>query len=225
MSQNEQQMRKQMLTPVQPGRARRRAGIGDRILSAALREMMRRGAAKVSMADVAEAARVSRTTLYKYFPIKEDLLKEVGAHIRSIFERELAAAIQGQDEPGNRLAAVLAFLRRFHEEWRAEQIIDLELGPIVEGIRINFDHYCELIAAALAPTFDALDRVFGHRVKRRLIAETLVRIQLSNAIIRLGRDWDDLSDSAAAAWDMLVVLASGAVDAKALTKPQRRSRA
>jgi hypothetical protein len=62
-------------------------------------------------------------------------------------------------------------------------------------------------------------------VKRRLIAETLVRIQLSNAIIRLGRDWDDLSDSAAAAWDMLVVLASGAVDAKALTKPQRRSRA
>ena len=49
----------------------------ERILSAALRLLARRGVRRLGMQEVSEAAGVSRGTLYRYFPSKDHLLAAV----------------------------------------------------------------------------------------------------------------------------------------------------
>ena len=55
-------------------------GTEERIVQAALRVVSRRGVRHLSMAEVSEAAEVSRTTLYRYFATKEKLLDSVAAY-------------------------------------------------------------------------------------------------------------------------------------------------
>lgn len=91
----------------------------DAIAAAAWTLAQEHGALTVTMSQVAAAARVSRPTLYKYFPDVDSMLtahhrKHVEAHVA-----ELAAIVNGPEEPGERLARlVLAYAQICHHRAR-----------------------------------------------------------------------------------------------------------
>ena len=65
----------------------------ERILSATLQLVGRRGMKRLGMQEVSEAAGVSRGTLYRYFPSKECLLDAVADFDERVFNQGLAAAV------------------------------------------------------------------------------------------------------------------------------------
>ena len=70
----------------------------ERILVAALGLIGRRGVRRLGMQEIAEAAGVSRGTLYRYFPSKEQVLTAAAAYDERRFsdgvDRLLAAAFE-----------------------------------------------------------------------------------------------------------------------------------
>src|SRR5262245_35161324 len=58
----------------------RPAATRERILDGAARALARHGLAKLGMQDVSQQAAVSRGTLYRYFPNRDDLLTTLARH-------------------------------------------------------------------------------------------------------------------------------------------------
>ena len=55
----------------------------NRLLEGALEQFNRHGFAKTAMADIAEAAGISRTSLYKHFSNKEDVFKALSERMNA----------------------------------------------------------------------------------------------------------------------------------------------
>ena len=91
----------------------------DSIAAAAWTLAQEHGPLTVTMSQVAAAARVSRPTLYKYFPDVESMLtahhrKHIEAHVA-----ELAAIVNGPGDPGERLGRlVLTYAEICHHRAR-----------------------------------------------------------------------------------------------------------
>ena len=67
-----------------------------RILEGALQAIGRHGLAKLGMSDVSEHAGVSRGTLYRYFPSREELLQSLAVAEGERFQRRVSEALRGQ---------------------------------------------------------------------------------------------------------------------------------
>lgn len=67
----------------------------------------RYGVSKTTMSHVAEEAGVSRTTLYKRFPVMEELLQAVFIREFDRFEARLAASLEPIDDPRHRLVEIV----------------------------------------------------------------------------------------------------------------------
>lgn len=84
-----------------------RAAVRDAVLDTTVRLVAEEGLAAVTMSQIAEAAGISRATLYKYFPDVDAILlawheRQVGAHLAQLSEVRDRAG-----NPRERLAAVL----------------------------------------------------------------------------------------------------------------------
>ena len=89
-------------------RERKKARTRGEISAAAIALFLERGYDRVSVADVAEAAEVSKRTLFAYFPTKDDLV----LHRFADHEDESARVVRGRP-------AGVAPLRALHEHRRA----------------------------------------------------------------------------------------------------------
>src|SRR5580704_12527692 len=81
----------------------------ERILTAGLGLIGRRGVRRLGMREIAEAAGVSRGTLYRYFPSKDHVLAaaaEYDAQRFSVGLDEVLAAVQA---PEDRIGAFMTF--------------------------------------------------------------------------------------------------------------------
>src|ERR1700761_9466604 len=126
------------------GRAGAGADHGDsaeRILTAARQLVMQQGARRLSLTDVATLAGVSRPTLYRYFPSKEDLITALGKleyrRINSAME-EAISALSGQ----KRLEAAVDVVAHFLSEQPPRSLIDLDPGFVNDEVA----HVLPLIA-------------------------------------------------------------------------------
>jgi AcrR family transcriptional regulator len=101
--------------------------LGDRILDAARRLVIRNGARKLSLSDVATMAGVSRPTIYRYFVSKEELIDALGKHEHRRFTAVMDAAIA--DLTGTaRLEAAVGVVATFVEAQPPGRLLDLEPG-------------------------------------------------------------------------------------------------
>ena len=99
----------------------------DRILDAARLLVLRQGARRLSLTEVATLAGVSRPTLYRYFPSKEDLIDALGKREYRRFNSAMREAVSGV--PGrHRLEAAIDVVAGFLEEQPPRHLIDLEPG-------------------------------------------------------------------------------------------------
>ncbi|HEX5267493.1 MAG TPA: TetR/AcrR family transcriptional regulator, partial [Acidimicrobiales bacterium] len=87
----------------------------DRILEGALQAMGRVGLRRLTMADVATVARLSRGTVYRYFPSKEDLLAVLAEYERDRFSEGLRRSLADEKgRPG--LEALAEYLMKYLRE-------------------------------------------------------------------------------------------------------------
>ena len=66
----------------------------DSLLDGAMEQFARHGFAKTSMADIAKASGISRTSLYNHFPTKEDVFKALSGRINERVYGEVVAAMR-----------------------------------------------------------------------------------------------------------------------------------
>src|SRR6195952_70110 len=82
------------------------ADVSDRILAAAQRLVLQRGARQLSLTEVAKLAGVARPTLYRYFVTKDDLIDALGKRERRRFTTAMATAVSGTSAPERLHAAI-----------------------------------------------------------------------------------------------------------------------
>ena len=104
----------------------------EQILDAAFEAMTTFGLARLSLADVAKRANLSRQTLYRYFRTKTDLLDAVVAREEQRFLDRISAAAATETDPTDALrAAVVATLDGVRNHPLIDRLLETEPETLV----------------------------------------------------------------------------------------------
>lgn len=96
-----------------------------RILAATFVVLARSGPKRLMLSEVAAEAKVSRPTLYRYFPSKEELLLAFGLYEQDNFDAGIALAMAGLRGRA-RLDAALQFVVDFQQSYSLGFLADTE---------------------------------------------------------------------------------------------------
>jgi AcrR family transcriptional regulator len=142
----------------------------ERILEATLEVLSRSGPRKLSLSEVAAAARVSRPTLYRWFPSKKALLEAFGRHEQRKYDDGIAEAVAGLEGEA-RLEAVLRFIVEFHHAYSLRRLVDVEPEHVV----YQMTRVLPIMRDRLLPHFPGREGF--------TVASVVTRIVLSHALI------------------------------------------
>lgn len=112
------------------------------LLDAAGRCIAQRGNARIAMAEVAEEAGVTRSTLYRYFPSRSDLVKGL---LLARAERFVAASVAAMPDPGDAAASLTHLILHPVEAMRGTPITDALFSPESEGLVVSMELESEAI--------------------------------------------------------------------------------
>lgn len=96
-----------------------------RILAATFVVLARSGRKRLMLSEVAAEAKVSRPTLYRYFPSKEALLDAFGLYEQDNFDAGISSAMAGL-RGAERLDAALQFVVDFQRTYSLGFLVDTE---------------------------------------------------------------------------------------------------
>jgi AcrR family transcriptional regulator len=156
-----------------------RGDLAERILTAARRLVVQQGARRLSLTDVATLAGVSRPTVYRYFPTKEDLLTALGKleyRRLNLAMQEAISGVSGLDRLEAAVDVVAAFLR----EQPPRSLVDLDPGFVNDEMARVLPTVTEVLAAVLTQGADESDITFP--AAPRDMAGAIARIALSHYI-------------------------------------------
>lgn len=128
----------------------------ERILTAARRLVVQQGARRLSLTDVATLAGVSRPTVYRYFPTKEDLLTALGKleyRRLNVAMQEAISGVSGLERLEAAVDVVAAFLR----EQPPRSLVDLDPGFVNDEMARVLPTVTEVLAAVLTQGADEAD--------------------------------------------------------------------
>jgi AcrR family transcriptional regulator len=133
----------------------------ESILEAARRAIAERGPGKLTLSAVASAAGISRPTLYRWFPTKEDLLAAITAYEEERFDVGLQLVIDAHRAPKRRLEAALRYLMNYLDESVMPDPIGVDPEFALKSLALSLDSHIEILARLLG---DALFEVPAVRV-------------------------------------------------------------
>ena len=154
----------------------------DRILAATIEAATVHGIGRLSVADVATRAGLSRQTVYKYFPSKDVLVAAAVRREAGTFVEAVTGAIAGIEDAREAVAAAVLLtleLARQHplldrvvrtEPERLVPLLATDEGLVLPVVRVP-------VEAVVAERFPGLDDV-----GRRRTADVLVRVLISFAL-------------------------------------------
>jgi AcrR family transcriptional regulator len=148
----------------------------ERILTAALGLIGRRGVRRLGMREIAEAAGVSRGTLYRYFPSKDHVLAAAAAYDAQRFSDGLDVVLAATRSPGDRITAFMAYAFDFIRSHPCRPLFESESGFVMGYL---LDHLPALRAELVERLGDALEAVPA------VASGSLGRDQLADVIVRL----------------------------------------
>ncbi|HET6810569.1 MAG TPA: TetR/AcrR family transcriptional regulator [Acidimicrobiales bacterium] len=150
----------------------------DRILEGALQAMGRVGLRRLTMADVAEAAHLSRGTVYRYFPSKEDLLAVLAEYERDRFSEGLRRSLADEKgRPG--LEALAEYLMKYLREHPALTLmIDTEPAFVLGFFRRQLPVFHQIADDLLGEPMEQAVPVQDGRVTVAELNELLLRLVL-----------------------------------------------
>ena len=140
-------------------------GAEARILNAALRCFARHGLSRTSMSDIAQESGLSRTSLYKHYPNREEVFRALAARVNAGVRR---AVIEAAGVPGDlteRLQAVAAArvawaFDALHLSEHGRELVNAKndlCGPANQETEAEFVALLARIIAAAGPTTAAPD--------------------------------------------------------------------
>jgi AcrR family transcriptional regulator len=148
----------------------------ERILTAALGLIGRRGVRRLGMQEIAEAAGVSRGTLYRYFPSKDHVLTGAADFDERRFSIGLDEVLAAARAPEDQIGAFMAYAFDFISSHPCRPLFESESGFVMGYL---LDHLPSLRAELVLRLGDALDTVPA------VASGALDRGQLVDVIVRL----------------------------------------
>ncbi|MET8296613.1 MULTISPECIES: TetR/AcrR family transcriptional regulator [unclassified Streptomyces] len=201
-------------------RERKKQRTRQTIFEAALRLFLSRGFDDVSIVEIAEAAEVSKRTLFTYFPTKEDLV----LHVFADHEDESARVVRARPAGTSPLAALHA--HELDALARRDPVTGLTSDPeavafarllsTTASLSERLLRYAERSIAALA---EALEDAGADELTARLAAVQIVTVlrtlaERNSTQVQAGRPADEVHPEAVAAADRaFALLGAGLADA------------
>jgi AcrR family transcriptional regulator len=160
-----------------------------KILLGAINALGRRGSRSLSMSDVAQAANVSRATLYRYFRTKEAILEAVSEYISNTFLRGADRIARTVKEPTERLRAIMSLQQELATEEFISRITEVEPGLVLRFLADHYERHVGAIRKVLDPLYDQLEADGGFELERDVLSAAVLRMQLSLVIVPLDECW------------------------------------
>jgi AcrR family transcriptional regulator len=153
----------------------------DRILEGALAALGRVGPRRLTMSDVSERAGLSRGTVYRYFPTKEDLLAVLAEYEQDRFSeglRRTLAEFPAGTSPT--MATVVEYIASYLREHPAlPTMIDVEPEFVLLFLRRQMPVFHRITEELLGPVVSGARPVQEGWVTGTELNELLLRIVLS----------------------------------------------
>jgi AcrR family transcriptional regulator len=174
-----------------------------RILDGALQAIARHGLAKLGMRDVSEHAGVSRGTVYRYFPSREELLRSLAAAESERFLGRVVEAVRGAPAGEARLRVTLQHVARYVNEHPAiPRLIETEPAFVLRYLRDQFPVLCAATGSFLAPLLADTRPVRNGVATSEQLVEWLTRMMIS-AVLFPAADPDGMARSLTAVYGLL----------------------
>jgi AcrR family transcriptional regulator len=154
----------------------------ERILTAALGLIGRRGVRRLAMQEISDAAAVSRGTLYRYFPSKVHVVAAAADFDEARFSAGLDLALATVDEDG-RVAAFLSYVFEFIRTHPARSLFESEPGFVLSYLLDRLPNLRRELVVRLGSEVDALPVVRDGRLTREEVADLIVRLFASSWIV------------------------------------------
>jgi AcrR family transcriptional regulator len=155
----------------------------ERIVTAALGLIGRRGVRRLAMQEISEAAGVSRGTLYRYFPSKEDVLAAAADLDEQRFRAGLDEALATAAEPQHRIAAFMSYAFAFIRSHPARSLFESEPGFVLSYLLDHLPSLRTELLVRLGDDLDAVPAVAAAELGREQLADLIVRLFASSWII------------------------------------------
>jgi AcrR family transcriptional regulator len=188
----------------------------ERILDGAMLAIARHGISKLGMSDVSDSAGVSRGTLYRYFPNRDELLQSLAELERARFQARLGEALR--DARAARLETALQHVTRYVREHPAiQRVLDTEPAFVLRHLREQFPALVAATAALLAPLLAETRPVRDGAATPEQLVDWLTRMMIT-AVLFPDPDPDRMAHSLTAVYRLLTAPAAHA----ATPRPRRR---
>jgi AcrR family transcriptional regulator len=153
------------------------------ILAATRRAIAEKGPGKLTLSAVATAAGVSRPTLYRWFPTKDDLFAALSDYEREQFYEGLRAEIDAHRTPARRLDAALRYLVTYLDESMGPDPIGVDPAFALRSLHDSLNAQVETLTGLLGPALDQVPAVRSKAMTRRQAAEVFLRVAYSHYLV------------------------------------------
>ena len=152
----------------------------ERILDGAMAAIARHGLAKLGMSDVSASAGVSRGTLYRYFPNRDELLQSLATFESQRFQERMMAALGQAPSDSSRLEVALQLVTNYVAEHPAiRRVIETEPAFVLAYLGEEFPNLRAVIGAFLAPLLRETAPVQQGLVTTEQLVDWLTRVMIS----------------------------------------------
>lgn len=152
----------------------------DAILEAARRAIAERGSGKLRLSAVAAEAGVSRQTLYRWFPTKEDLLAALTGSEVELFDLGLRAEIEAHRSPARRLDAALRYLVTYLDGTMGAEAIGADPAFSLRSLGRLLSPHAESLARLLGEAMRTVPAVRAGTLTPEQAAELFLRVAYSH---------------------------------------------
>jgi AcrR family transcriptional regulator len=153
------------------------------ILAAARSAIAVKGPGKLTLSEVAIAAGVSRPTLYRWFPTKDDLFTALTEYERAHFDQGLRRVIDAHRTPARQLDAALQYLLTYLDELMGADPIGVDPEFALRSLNDSLSAQVETMVRLLGPALDQVPAVRTKAITRAQGAEMFLRVAYSHYLI------------------------------------------
>jgi len=155
----------------------------DAILAATRRVIAERGPEKFTMSAIAEAAGVSRPTLYRWFPTRGALLEALTAYEGQMFDTRLREVIAAQRSAGARLDSALRFVVTYLDGLMGPDPIGAEPAFALQSLAASLEPFTRTLVRLLGDGMQAVPAVRRGQLTAEQAAELFMRLAYSHYLV------------------------------------------
>jgi AcrR family transcriptional regulator len=155
----------------------------DAILAATREAVAARGPDKLTMSAVANAAGVSRPTLYRWFPTKDDLLSAIAVYEEEQFDLGVRALVDAYRSPARRLDAFLVYAVNYLDGLIGPDPIGADPRFALQSFARSLPVQVETLARLLGDALQQVPAVRTGALTSEQAAEMFLRVAISHYLV------------------------------------------